>query len=180
MKYKYCLVETANMFIVYMSLSSKVLFSTEKPIFDVNDIWLPHGNYSFQIKHYTDSNTIQGEITSQRTNGNYEFKYFTVIKMMAKAQSRMARRCDIGFDVTQYPSPSNSPETFPIVAPSPRSLHNISPINYSTCAICLEKCNNRTDCGHFFHKKCISDWEQISGTCPVCRENTGVKPSDDK
>jgi hypothetical protein len=165
-----------------MSLSSKILFSTEKPIFDVNDKWLPHGNYSFQIKHYTSSNTIQGDIISPKIDGsgNYEFKYFTVIKMMAKAQSRMARRCNIGLDITLYPSPSNSPETFPNVAPSPRSLHNISPINYSTCAICLEKCNNRTDCGHFFHKKCISDWEQISGTCPVCRENTGTKPSEDK
>ena len=163
-----------------MSLSSKILFSTEKPIFDVNDKWLPHGNYTFQIKHYTSSNTIQGSVISTKINGDYEFKYFTVIKMMAKAQSRMARRCDIGLDITMYPSPSSSPETLTDEGPSPRSLHNISPINYMTCAICLEKCNNKTECGHFFHKRCISDWEQISGTCPVCRENTKMKTSEDK
>ncbi len=163
-----------------MSLSSKILFSTEKPIFDVNDKWLPHGNYTFQIEHYTSSNTIQGSIISTKTNGNYEFKYFSVIKMMAKAQSRMARRCDIGHDITKYPSPSSSPETLADVGPSPRSLHTLSPINYKTCAICLEKCNNKTECGHFFHKRCISDWEQISGTCPVCRENTKMETSEDK
>jgi hypothetical protein len=163
-----------------MSLSSKILFSTEKPIFDVNDKWLPHGNYTFQIKHYTSSNTIQGAIISQQINDDYEFKYFSVIKMMAKAQSRMSRRCNIGLEITRYPSPSISPETFPRVVPSPRSLHNISPINYSTCAICLEKCNNKTPCGHYVHKSCISDWEKISETCPVCRGDTGKNKSKDK
>ena len=163
-----------------MSLSSKVLFSTEKPIFDVNDKWLPHGNFSFQIKHYTSSNTIQGHITSPDTNGEYEFKYFTVIKMMAKAQSRMSRRCNIGLDITRYPSPSVLPAISTNDIMTRRTLHNISPINYQSCGICLEKCNNRTECGHFFHKNCISDWEEISGTCPICRAITTMNTPEDK
>ena len=43
------------------------------------------------------------------------------------------------------------------------------------CCICLKnfvKRNNcsRLDCGHLFHKACISDWIRIKNQCPYCRQ----------
>ena len=49
------------------------------------------------------------------------------------------------------------------------------------CAICLEKIDKKerteTNCGHFFHQKCINDWclqkvkEKKSCQCPICKKN---------
>lgn len=148
-----------------MSLESTILLTSERHILDVNDKWLQHGNYSFMIRHYTDKNTMIGLIG----NESYEFKYFTIIKLMAKAQSRLARRVNVRVDVTDYPSPSNSPALCPPGFSSPHSAHHISPTNYVECSICLEKCANKLPCGHYFHKKCIADWKGQSATCPLCR-----------
>jgi len=47
-------------------------------------------------------------------------------------------------------------------------------INNHICSICLEKTTNNdtyiTDCNHYFHKKCISKWNNKSSKCPNCRE----------
>ena len=44
------------------------------------------------------------------------------------------------------------------------------------CAVCLEPMLNSgpksiksTECGHCFHKACLSTWRQRSHTCPICR-----------
>jgi hypothetical protein len=152
-----------------MSLNTTILLSTEKHILDVNDKWLKHGNYSFNIKNYSSNNTIIGTIHKEETNESYEFKFFTIIKLMAKAQSRLARRMNVPIDITEYPSPSNSPAECPPGFSSQQAAHHISPTNYIQCTICLEKCANKLACGHYFHKKCIANWEQQSNTCPVCR-----------
>ena len=49
------------------------------------------------------------------------------------------------------------------------------------CPICLEKIDKKerteTNCGHFFHKKCIKNWciektrQRVSCKCPVCKKN---------
>ena len=45
-----------------------------------------------------------------------------------------------------------------------------------TCSICMEKTNakrnltsHRLQCGHAFHRKCISKWFIHSDNCPTCR-----------
>ena len=156
-----------------MSLETTILLSTEKHILDVNDKWLKHGNYSFIIKTYTKENTVIGDIKNVKGCDTFEFKCFTIIKLMAKAQSRLARRVNIPIDVTKYPSPSNSPAECPREFSSSNSAHHISPTNYVQCTICLEKCTNKLSCGHYFHKKCISDWGERSRTCPICRNELG-------
>lgn len=56
-------------------------------------------------------------------------------------------------------------------------LHNNE---IETCSICLNPARKTRgvkdlQCGHRFHKKCISDWSNKGGhTCPLCR-----KPFDD-
>ena len=36
------------------------------------------------------------------------------------------------------------------------------------CAICYEKCNYKTTCGHSFHFKCLRQWGKPA--CPMCRQ----------
>jgi len=42
------------------------------------------------------------------------------------------------------------------------------------CAICIESQHENThmrlDCGHCFHKTCITGWFKRSKTCPMCRD----------
>ena len=52
--------------------------------------------------------------------------------------------------------------------------NHIAPMPLSeTCSICMEENSHETtvglDCGHFFHKKCLTDWIRIRGSCPMCR-----------
>ena len=43
-----------------------------------------------------------------------------------------------------------------------------------TCSICLEEMELKDavkvkNCGHMFHKNCISEWIELRNTCPLCR-----------
>lgn len=45
-----------------------------------------------------------------------------------------------------------------------------------TCAICLDDFRYKEDisicrCGHAYHCKCIMEWMEIKGTCPICQHN---------
>lgn len=46
-----------------------------------------------------------------------------------------------------------------------------------TCSICLEPLHAvmKLDCGHFFHKACITRWGQTNETCPLCRVDMSPK-----
>ena len=95
------------------NLNLKTAITTEKPVFDINDKFLPHGNYFFTINSLTDYGTSKGRITVENETHEYEFKNFTIIKMMAKSQSRLFRRTSIThLDMPRYNSPSNSPSVF--------------------------------------------------------------------
>lgn len=42
----------------------------------------------------------------------------------------------------------------------------------NNCAICLEECNYKTKCNHWFHKKCLYKWynSHTNGhNCPYCK-----------
>lgn len=162
----------------------KTLLSTEKPKLDVNDKFLPHGNFSFCIKRFTEQNTIVGEIRSSEVNEIYEFRYFSIIQMMAKSQARLARRVSIAnigvLEVPSCPSPSNSPSIFRNVVidgsspKTPRTKSVMSPkITRDECTICLEGYSKNMAellCGHNFHYDCIKTWYKQEQTCPVCRK----------
>ena len=110
------------------------LLNTERPKLDINDKYLPEGNYSFIIKHFGDNGNISGIIDGKmyQCDGSdlrkavrkhfseqYTFKYYSVIQMMAKAQSQLARRArtistqrieSLDYkNIPAYPSPSSVP-----------------------------------------------------------------------
>jgi len=92
-----------------MVLKIKTLIMTEKPIFDIRDQYLPKGFYYFDIKKFTQYNTTIGYIISDNIFNIYEFKMFTVIKLMAKAISKLSRQTGLQYNITNFNSPSNSP-----------------------------------------------------------------------
>lgn len=58
-------------------------------------------------------------------------------------------------------------------------VDDFSVVASGDCAICLDKLENdegngilRLSCQHCFHMNCISDWQDKSGECPVCRRAT--------
>ena len=107
------------------------LITTDRPKLDINDQYLPDGNYSFVIQHFSDGGNVtgmvEGTVTEKYDSLNkpikkhikkkYTFKYYSVIQMMAKAQSQVARRAktisskrieDLDFNnIPSYPSPRN-------------------------------------------------------------------------
>mmetsp|Transcript_17891 Transcript_17891/g.71759 ORF Transcript_17891/g.71759 Transcript_17891/m.71759 type:complete len:90 (+) Transcript_17891:179-448(+) len=50
-------------------------------------------------------------------------------------------------------------------------LKNIHQMDF-TCSICLHDGNRglKTDCGHMYHQECMSEWVELSPTCPICRK----------
>ena len=105
-----------------INMNLKTTLSTDKPVFDVNDKYLPHGNYYFTIRTFTERNTAIGKIKIANESHTYEFKNYTIIRLMAKSQSRLCRRAGIDhIDMPRYGSPSNSPSVLRnIVLDSPR------------------------------------------------------------
>ena len=105
-----------------INMNLKTTLSTDKPVFDVNDKYLPHGNYYFTIRTFTERNTAIGKIKIANESHTYEFKNYTIIRLMAKSQSRLCRRAGIDhIDMPRYGSPSNSPSILRnIVLDSPR------------------------------------------------------------
>ena len=73
---------------------------TEKPLFDIHDNYLPQGFYYYDIKKYTQYNTAIGYVISDTIFSTYEFKMFTVIKIMAKAMSKLTRQTDYDYNIT--------------------------------------------------------------------------------
>lgn len=107
------------------------LITTDRPKLDINDQYLPDGNYSFIIQHFSNGGNVTGIVEGTVTEKNdslsypvqrhikkkYTFKYYSVIQMMAKAQSQVARRAktisskrieDLNLNnIPSYPSPRN-------------------------------------------------------------------------
>jgi|TARA_Y100000992_G_scaffold302599_1_gene277602 hypothetical protein len=169
----------------------QTIICTEKPIFDLDDNLLKPGKYVFEIINFSDDlGVVKGYVTRfNRSKKNIvSFKYFTVIKLMSKAQSWLLRRTEIECNskFPNSPSPPSSPHTLDRHFIQPMSL-SIScfekPIKKNTiildkiekdeCCICLgEKNLNKTlSCKHIFHDSCIKEWMNRGNlTCPMCRK----------
>jgi hypothetical protein len=179
-----------------MIVGTKIIISSHRPVVDTNSKVLHPGVYTFIVDSLGDGEVIRGRISESPCMGEFFFKSFTLIKLMAKAQSFMHRRLNVRTpilaEVTHHPSPTNSPYNSGIKrlnnkpaffnpaparptrkAPSPLRIVN----REDTCAICLEKCNKKTaKCGHYFHRACINTWRRRSVRCPICRRRLAVHP----
>jgi hypothetical protein len=73
-----------------------------------------------------------------------------------------------------------------------KNMYNIRKGDYSDaigrgeiCSVCLNKTNDlnsvKLNCGHIFHKSCISKWIKTKNTCPLCRTviTTKLEPNSD-
>ena len=149
-----------------------------------NEIWdldgkhVPAGNYYFTIDSYR-SGIVMGELTHRGSYGTFVFSPLTVIKMMAVAQARLARRCNLSEEgMPSYSSPvASTRRTLPRIPmpPAPRSQSApVRPASPPLCSICLEPvvAHSRTlACSHVFHDACINRWFQSSSQCPLCRRS---------
>lgn len=177
-----------------MIVGSKIIISSDKPVLDITSKVLPPGVYTYIVDSFGTGEVIRGRISENPGMGVFKFKSFTLIKLMAKAQSFMFRRLNrnrpICAEVSNHPSPSNSPYGRSNKRLSRNNNNNnlrprylprniVSPIRRKeeTCAICLEKCSQKTaKCGHYFHRACINTWRRRSMRCPICRARLRACP----
>lgn len=162
-----------------MPLNMKVFSCTDSHLLDCNDQYLPAGKYYFKIKNFTDKNTVLCNVTDKDGENKliqYEFRYFTLMTMMAKGQSYLARRANIMDDnMPNFPSPKKIKT--PKFLKKKKALNKyIVELKKHECSICLENNFENSDplrklgCDHIFHKHCIKDWMKLNKTCPLCRK----------
>ena len=154
-----------------MPLNMKVFLCSDTNLLDCNEQYLPAGKYYFNINHYTDKNTIVGDLIRDNKKVKYEFRAYSFITMMAKAESYLARRAGIDNQyMPSYPSPKK--------AKTPKFLKKKNLFKYEIkkleeCSICLEEILGSSDielkCGHTFHRDCIKEWKNHNNSCPNCR-----------
>ena len=75
-----------------MIVGSKIIISSDKPVLDTTSKVLPPGVYTYIVDSFGTGEVIRGRISENPGLGVFKFKSFTLIKLMAKAQSFMFRR----------------------------------------------------------------------------------------
>ncbi|MDB4345583.1 hypothetical protein OAA43_00745 [bacterium] len=175
-----------------MSIYYKTVICTEKPVLDINDNLVRPGKYIFEVTHI-DGGIIKGNLMHFGSTKKFiaTFKYFTILKLMAKAQSWLIRRTELPVNtLPNYPSPPTSPNGNSRISAVEKLELTLSHFDRTfmhkkqenqkilekttqpECSICLgeENLNKTLSCGHKFHSKCIKDWyNKGSKTCPICR-----------
>ena len=137
----------------------KVFLCPNHDILDVHENHLAAGKYFFNIENFTLNDTVKGRIVKRQLSIAYEFRFFTFMVMLVKAQSYLARRAKI--------TDSRMPNYSSPVAVKKKPLEQ--------CSICLlgirvERCSKKLACGHSFHTKCIKKWSNYNKSCPNCRD----------
>ena len=169
--------------------SIKTNISSPTNIYDITGQWLPPGNYYFLV-NYIGPGIFKGQLNCRGLTAEYTFVAKDVVKMMACAQARLARRANITDDemptysspltspMNNYPAPLLShrlgnvqpPHTSPTMRTHRRRLPNIN--TRPTCTICLDFLGDEPKtlpCGHKFHEPCITRWCATRPNCPICR-----------
>ena len=166
-------------------LGMKALIVTDNNLYDVNDRFLEAGKYYFEIQSFTNNNSVIGRIISENSikNTQFEFRFFSLMTMIIKAQSYLSRRLDNNslsstmllnkHNMPNYPSPKQQ---------NKKRISRLRKLNEKKqCMICLTDTDGydfsvfKLKCGHSFHIKCIDSWKRHSNTCPICRKNITIK-----
>lgn len=139
---------------------------------DLMGRFLPAGNYYFTAKHFY-KDMICGTLQSKGvgTFGEFCFTNKELVRMMAIAQSRLARRADI--EESGMPTYSS-----PVPA---RRKKRPRPPTPKVCSICFDSITTspkELPCKHEFHPQCIEQWfRRGKNTCPLCRAAVPQLPS---
>lgn len=143
-----------------MPLNMRVFLCATHDVMDVHQKTLHAGKYFFNIDHFTTNNTLKGNIVRKTSSEPYEFRFFSFLTLVVKAQSYLARRANISDTrMPMYRSP----------VPRKKKIEH-------QCSICLlnvredSKATKKLDCGHHFHVKCIKKWATYNKSCPNCRD----------
>lgn len=162
---------------IYMPLNMKVFLCSNTNLLDFNECYLPAGKYYFNVNKFTKNGTVIGNILKDNAKLNYEFKYFTLMTLMAKAQSYLARRANIvNENMPNYGSPKNLPLPKFMKVKRKKLV-----VKKNICSICLDDEFENNDvirelgCGHFFHLKCLKEWKKHGDNCPNCRVKIDIK-----
>ena len=160
-------------------LEMNALIVTDINLYDVNEKFLEAGKYYFEIKHFNNNNNVIGTIKNiNNINTQYEFRFFSFMTMIIKAQSYLSRRLDndkLSTTITDnieflpnYPSPKKQ---------SKKRISYFNKMNKKTiCMICMNESDeftyrfNKIKCGHKFHYDCLKEWKNHSTSCPICRK----------
>ena len=176
-----------------MPVLLKTSISATYDIYDLNGQWLPRGNYYFSIQRMSNTH-VTGTLSDRTFVAEYIFKPETVIKMMAVAQARLARRANIihenmptlasPTESDSYPTNLVLPSITTMTSPTAASTHTTPRASErgrrqtnnerTMCMVCLDFIENGGEvlsCTHRFHRPCIRRWlrNRRHPSCPVCR-----------
>ena len=113
-----------------------------------------------------------------------EYQILTLMNQMYSSFSqRRQETANITFNI-----PSSFLEPIPI-RPNPAqvesSVISVSPPSPSViCSICQDTISNDAcqirQCGHHYHRRCLSDWLSVSVRCPICRHDIREESLEDQ
>lgn len=159
-------------------LNLKAFIVANNCLYDVNEKFLEAGKYFFIINSFTDNKNVIGNVIINEKNSQYEFRFFTLLNMMVRAQSYLSHR----LNESSLSSTLDLREKYMPNFPSPKKtnrkkLEHIENMNKPyECLICLNESTGydfdlrKLPCGHQYHIKCINEWLENNSTCPTCRE----------
>tara|TARA_B100001093_G_scaffold190978_1_gene183473 strand:- start:3901 stop:4401 length:501 start_codon:yes stop_codon:yes gene_type:complete len=161
-------------------LNMKAFIVSDNILYDVNDKHLEPGKYYFLIKNFSENRNVIGDIIDDNNKSSqYEFRFFSFMTMIIKAQSYLAKRVNQNELSLSLKLKGDHMPTFD----SPRKVNKeriekLNEFNSSfECIICLNETDNydynlkKLKCNHKFHKDCIDDWLSKNKNCPICRIN---------
>jgi len=93
----------------------KTLIVSDINVYDVNDKFLESGIYYFIIRDFVRGKNIVGDLLYKNNKIQYEFRYFSFMMMLIKAQSYLARRINIELLPTELLITNSMPDN-----PSPK------------------------------------------------------------
>ena len=94
---------------------------------------------------------------------------------ISNTQARSAAVSLLGYAIPNMTTFSEPVTVAPTQAQIQASLEDVIPASQVSCAICQEPVSSGAarirQCGHVYHRPCVSNWFSMSVRCPVCRHD---------
>lgn len=80
----------------------------------------------------------------------------------------------VAYSVPSRSSSQQNVQTVPLTMPS----EDVGERQEDDCAVCFDKCEEKTECGHLVHRSCIVQWGKSE--CPICRRPIVFSEEEEK